>query len=102
MNTYSSTRWRIASARRSTAISWPSVERGNVFVNGQAIAEPYVRFRDERSEPEATVPAGSYYVLGDNRVNSDDSRTWGFVPAADLIGRAVFGVWPLGRFGTLK
>jgi signal peptidase I len=78
------------------------IEHGNVRVNGRALAEPYVRFRDERSASEAVVPAGAYYVLGDNRVNSDDSRTWGFVPAADLIGRAVFGVWPLGRFGALR
>jgi len=78
------------------------IESGHVLVNGRALAEPYVRFRDARSAPEAIVPEGAYYVLGDNRVNSDDSRTWGFVPAADLIGRAVFGVWPLGRFGTLK
>lgn len=78
------------------------IERGQVVINGAPISEPYVRFRDERSEAETVVPSGAYYVLGDNRANSDDSRSWGFVPAADLIGRAVFGVWPLGRFGALK
>jgi signal peptidase I len=47
------------------------------------------------------VPSGSFYVLGDNRGNSDDSRAWGFVPASDLIGRASFAIWPLSRFGAL-
>jgi len=78
------------------------IERGHVVLNGLEQPEPYVQFRDERSSAETVVPPGAYYVLGDNRANSDDSRTWGFVPVADLIGRAVFGVWPLGRFGTLK
>jgi signal peptidase I len=78
------------------------IESGHVVLNGIRLSEPYVRFRDERDSAETVVPAGAYYVLGDNRANSDDSRSWGFVPAADLIGRAVFGVWPLARFGALK
>lgn len=78
------------------------IDGGVVWLNGIRLGEPYVRFRDRRSVAEVTVPPGDYYVLGDNRANSDDSRSWGFVPAADLIGRAMFGVWPLGRFGTLR
>ena len=65
------------------------------------LAEPYVHYRDNRSFPEVVVPAGSYYVLGDNRGNSEDSRAWGFVPANAFIGRAVFGVWPLSQIGKL-
>jgi len=78
-----------------------AIERGVVSLNGVALGEPYVRFRDARSFPQVLVPAGHYYVLGDNRANSDDSRSWGFVAGDDLIGRAMFGVWPLGRFGVL-
>ncbi len=78
------------------------IEHGVVWVDGKRLAEPYVRFRDARSFPSATVPAGAYYVLGDNRANSDDSRSWGFVAAGDLIGRAMFGVWPPKRFGVLR
>jgi signal peptidase I len=47
------------------------------------------------------VPAGAYYVLGDNRPKSDDSRAWGFVPASDLMGRAMIGIWPFAHIGTL-
>lgn len=79
-----------------------AIVRGTVFVNGTALDEPYVRFRDARSFAEITVPPDSYYVLGDNRANSDDSRVWGFVPASDLIGRALFGVWPPPHFGALS
>lgn len=79
-----------------------AIERGVVILNGTPLSEPYVRFRDARSAAAAVVPSGEYYVLGDNRANSDDSRSWGFVPASDLIGRAMFGIWPLGRFGVLR
>jgi signal peptidase I len=78
-----------------------SVDRGVVSVDGRAIDEPYVRFPDRRSFAAVVVPSGSFYVLGDNRGNSDDSRAWGFVPASDLIGRASFAIWPLSRFGAL-
>ncbi len=78
------------------------IVRGIVNVNGASLDEPYVRFRDTRSAAQVIVPPHSYYVLGDNRANSDDSRAWGFVPAADLIGRALFGVWPPPRIGPLR
>jgi len=78
-----------------------AIDRGVVSVNGSALTEPYVRFRDTRSFPAVTVPPTAYYVLGDNRANSDDSRFWGFVPAADIVGRAMLGVWPPPRFGAL-
>ena len=78
------------------------IASGTVYVNGAALDEPYVRFRDARSFPELVVPRDAYYVLGDNRANSDDSRMWGFVAAHDLIGRALFGVWPPPHFGALS
>ena len=74
---------------------------GVVSVNGFALDEPYA-VRDSRSFPSVVVPAARYYVLGDNRGNSEDSRAWGFVPATDLIGHAMFGVWPLSRIGALR
>ncbi|GAC1305906.1 MAG: hypothetical protein NVSMB19_17710 [Vulcanimicrobiaceae bacterium] len=79
-----------------------AIAAGNVSVNGIRLDEPYVRFRDARSAGEVVVPGDAYYVLGDNRANSDDSRVWGFVPRADLIGRAVLGVWPLPHIGALR
>jgi signal peptidase I len=77
-----------------------AIERGTVYLNGVALAEPYAN-RDTRSFGAVLVPRDAYYVLGDNRANSDDSRAWGFVPASDLIGRALFGVWPPSHFGAL-
>lgn len=79
-----------------------AIDRGIVSVNGRPLREPYVRFRDERSATERLVPRDAYYVLGDNRKNSDDSRAFGTVPAGDLIGRAVVGVWPLEHLGLLR
>jgi signal peptidase I len=71
-----------------------AIDRGRVSVNGAKLDEPYVRDPDDRSFAEITVPGGSVYVLGDNRANSEDSRSFGAVGDEDLVGRAVAGVWP--------
>lgn len=75
---------------------------GTVYLNGKPLNEPYVRFRDRRSAAPVAVPADNLYVLGDNRANSDDSRSWGFVPSGDVIGRAVIAVWPFDRIGEIR
>jgi signal peptidase I len=72
------------------------IDRGTVYVNGTPLAEPYVRYSDTRSMNETTVPPDSVFVLGDNHAVSEDSRAFGPVPYADLVGRALFGVWPPG------
>lgn len=71
-----------------------AISQGVVFVDGKRLPEPYVAFRDKRSFPPLRVPAHALYVLGDNRVDSEDSRAFGCVPESDVIGRAVAGVWP--------
>ena len=79
------------------------IEAGSVFVNGQELSEPYVPndFRDRVSYEERRVPDGEYFVLGDHRNSSSDSRTWGFVKRDAIYGKAVFVYWPLNNIGTI-
>jgi signal peptidase I len=65
--------------------------QGYVYVNGKKLDEPYVTadHRDLRTIGPITIPADAYYVLGDNRSSSCDSRSWGPVPAANVIGKVV-------------
>ncbi len=80
------------------------VVEGMVFVNGQPLEEPYVpsEYRDQVSVPISTVPADEFYVLGDHRSSSNDSRSWGTVPRKFIYGKAVFVYWPLDRLGIVK
>lgn len=79
------------------------IKNGKVLVNGNAIQEPYLveAFRDRSSLAPIKVPESSYFVLGDHRNASNDSRTWGPVPSAAIYGRAAFVYWPLDRMGTV-
>ena len=76
---------------------------GTVIVNGNALDEPYVlpEYRDHLSTPRTVVPMNNYFVLGDHRNSSNDSRTWGFVDRAKIYGKAVFVYWPLDKLGLL-
>lgn len=78
-----------------------AIVRGTVSIDGVVLAEPYVRFHDSRSVPPLTIPAQTLYVLGDNRANSDDSRDWGVLAEPEIIGKAVFGIWPLPALSSL-
>jgi signal peptidase I len=68
---------------------------GNVFRNGRATDEPYLTYRSQDDWGPKVVPAGFYFVLGDRRNNSSDSRTWGFVPREYVLGRVTVRWWPL-------
>ena len=80
------------------------IENGQVFVNGDALDEDYVpsEYADARSYPEVTVPANSYFVLGDHRTMSNDSRDFGPVNERYIYGKAVFGYWPMEKLGRLR
>jgi signal peptidase I len=80
------------------------IDHGRVIVNGRALAEPYVppENRDETSYAAIKVEPDSYYVLGDHRNSSNDSRSWGTVKRGYIYGKAVFVYWPLDRLGLLR
>jgi signal peptidase I len=77
---------------------------GHVYVNGRLIPESYVPddFLDTRSYPETVISANSYFVLGDHRSMSNDSRDFGPVPRSYIYGKAVFGYWPMEKVGILR
>jgi signal peptidase I len=94
-----------------------SLRDGVVYVNGHRLIEPYVREAAgalARTEPWPSddpaswslikpyrVPAGKYFVMGDNRTESDDSRDWGPVARRAILGEAVVTFWPLGHLRLL-
>ena len=82
--------------------------QGFVYINDKKLEEPYVR--SIYDYPVCTqamfcgpfvIPEGEYFMMGDNRGNSQDSRSWGTLPQDRFIGRAVFLFWPLNRIKTV-
>jgi signal peptidase I len=93
-----------------------SVDGGAVYIDGRRLDESYVHRVDGQTEPTEPfrgtgqawslespyrVPAGHYFLMGDNRVVSDDSRDWGPAPRHEIIGEAFFTYWPLSRLHGL-
>ena len=98
-----------------------ALRSGRLYVNGVQASDSFVDKVDGVAEPTQPaytsstgdpsapwslaqpyrVPAGRYFVMGDNRTDSDDSRYWGTVPQSAIIGQAFFTYWPLGRVGGL-
>jgi signal peptidase I len=80
------------------------IENGQVYVNGQALDEDYVPndYEDTRSYSEVVVPSNSFFVLGDHRSMSNDSRDFGTVNERYIYGKAVFGYWPMEKLGRLR
>jgi signal peptidase I len=80
------------------------IDRGAVIVNGKPLAEDYVpeEYRDYQSRPPQRIGPDEYYVLGDHRSSSNDSRAWGTVPRQNIYGKAVFVYWPLDQMGRVR
>ncbi len=92
--------------KRVIALPGESVEikQGIVYVNGRAIDEPYVppQYEDMSDYGPFRVPKDSYFVMGDHRISSNDSRVFGPVASRFIYGRAVFAYWPVDHFGSLS
>lgn len=86
-----------------------SLTDGHVVLNGKELSEPYLP-SDQMTYPATfldegvtkSVPVDQYFVMGDNRLRSSDSREWGFVPKSMIVGKAYFVYWPLNKFGLVK
>jgi len=79
------------------------MRQGTLYVNGNVVPEPYVplRYEDFSNFGPVTVPKESYFVMGDHRISSNDSRVFGAVENKFIYGRAVFAYWPVDHFGSL-
>ena len=79
------------------------IDRGTVIVNDKPLAEDYVpqRYRDRQSMAPERMEPDHYFVLGDHRSSSNDSRAWGTVPRKNIYGKAVFVYWPLDKIGRV-
>jgi signal peptidase I len=80
-----------------------SIRQGLVTVNGNVVPEPYVppQYEDVSDYGPVRVPKDSYFVMGDHRISSNDSRVFGPVASRFIYGRAVFAYWPVDHFGSL-
>ena len=80
------------------------IDHGTVWVNGTALKERYVplKYEDDRSQPEMTIPKGEYFMMGDHRSISSDSRDFGPVERNLIYGRAAFVYWPMDQAGVVR
>ena len=79
------------------------IDDGRTYINGRLLLEPYVprRFHDSRSQDEMVIPSDEYFVMGDHRSISSDSRDFGAVPRELIYGKAAFVYWPAGDMGII-
>lgn len=86
-----------------------SVEQGKVFVNDEPLKESYLHSQTAvfpngflQADQTVKVPEGEYFVMGDNRERSSDSREFGFIPKQAIIGKVFFRYFPPDQFGPIK
>jgi signal peptidase I len=78
-----------------------AVKKGLVYLNDKPLVEKYIAEPPQYQWGPYRVPENEYFVMGDNRNNSNDSSRWGFLPKQNIIGRAVVRFWPLERIGEV-
>ena len=74
-----------------------SIHNGTVSLNGQPLEEPYQTIGDHSNLQGLTIPSGAVFVMGDNRPESDDSRSFGPLAMPSIVGKAVLIIWPLSH-----
>lgn len=79
-----------------------AVKNGHVVVDDRPLDEPYIAAAPEYAWGPQAVPADAFFVMGDNRNNSNDSHIWGFLPRENIIGRAWLRFWTFDRFGWIR
>lgn len=77
------------------------IKNGFVYINGQALDEPYELSKPAYTYPKKVIPPNNFFVLGDNRNNSHDSHVWDFLPREYLIGKAWVSYWPTDTWGVI-
>ena len=79
------------------------IDDGRTYINGHLLAEPYVprKFHDTRSQDELVIQPGEFFVMGDHRSISSDSRDFGAVPRDLIYGKATFVYWPAEDMGVI-
>lgn len=89
--------------KRVIGLPGENVERrnGRTLIDGQVIDEPYIKERSSDSMRLLTVGLGEYFVMGDNRPQSRDSRSFGPITQDEIVGKAWISFWPLNDFGFL-
>jgi len=77
------------------------VKDGLVYINGKALDEPYIMEPPTYTYPAKEIPENEYFVLGDNRNDSNDSHEWGTVPRENIVGKAWLSIWPPSDWGLV-
>ena len=79
-----------------------SIKEGTVWLNGKTLSEPYITVHDSTDMNDRRLGHKEYFVLGDNRRGSNDSRTWGAVPEENILGKVWIVYWPLSSWTWLQ
>ena len=77
------------------------VNNSKVYINDRPLSEDYIAEPPDYQLVSVKVPEAEFFVMGDNRNDSNDSHIWGFLPKQNIIGRAIFRFWPFDRIGSV-